>query len=345
VSTWGERLPLPPRARRVVLGLGLLLVCATVITHVLWGLKGNERLQNQDIYNIWEEGQQIIRGINPYARIVGRSVRENDDYPTYLPLSYLFAASIQWLGAKQFEQFMQIWRPINLVSHLCLAWMVVNSYLRKQQILLSFVAASILTLGRWSAYIIDVQHLEFTAISALIGAGLLINRRPAISAFLLGLSLSIKHVGVILVPAFLIQLTSKTPAPKQRIRELIRYVLLLVAIPALISVPFIATSPVGFLLNMLFSASRLASSHGPGTGSHALLLGLDGARLFLFALLAVTFMAQAQKGINFWTSCTFSMLIILQFNPVVFGQYFIWLLSIGLIAASTGIKPFTSGPP
>jgi hypothetical protein len=35
------------------------------------------------------------------------------------------------------------------------------------------------------------------------------------------------------------------------------------------------------------------------------------------------------------------MLIFLQFNPVVFGQYFIWLLSIGLIAASTGIKPFS----
>jgi uncharacterized membrane protein len=304
----------------------VLLLCATLITHVLWGLKGAERLQDQDIYNVWEEGQQIIRGINPYARIVGRSLRENDNYPTYLPLSYLFTATIQWLGAERFEQFIQIWRPVNLASHLWLVWLVLCTYLKKRQVVMGFVAASIVALGRWSAYIVDVQHLEFTAISPLIAAGMLINRRPVISAILLGLSLSIKHLGIILVPAFLIQFAANTASRNQRNRALIRYGLLLIALPALISTPFIFTSPDGFLLNMLFSASRFASSHGPGTGSNVLLPGLDGARLFLGALLVVTFMAQAQKKINFWTSCAFSILIFLQFNPVVFGQYFIWLL-------------------
>lgn len=76
------------RAKRLNLGLGLPVVCATVITHILWRLKGSERLESRDIYNIWEEGRQIIRGINRHARIVGRSLRENNNYPTHLPTSF-----------------------------------------------------------------------------------------------------------------------------------------------------------------------------------------------------------------------------------------------------------------
>jgi len=333
-----------PRTRILILGLGLLLVAATVITHALWAQQGSERLLKEDIYYVWKEGQQIIQGVNPYQRIVGGSLRENHKYPTYLPLSYLFTAATQWLGAKHFEQFIQIWRPINLASHLLLAWLVVKVYLKKRMVAMGCIAGGILLMGRWSAYIVNVQHLEFTSICALISAALLIGRKPNLSALLLGLSLSIKHLGVILVPAFLIELMAQIPAAERPGRVILRYGLLMLLLPAVTSIPFLITSPDGFLLNMLFSFSRSAASNGQGAGSNVLLLGVDGARIFLVALLGLNFVALAKKSITFWTSCTFGLLIFLQFNPVVFEQYFIWLLSVGLIAAANP-EPEALAPP
>lgn len=170
--------------------------------------------------------------------------------------------------------------------------MVFAAHLRERQVAIGFVATSSVTPGRCSAYVIDVRHLEFTAISPLIAAGMLINGRSVLSA---------------------------------------------------LSILFTITSPDSFLLNMLFSASRFASSHGPGTGSNVLLPGLDGARHLLMALLVVTFLAQNQK-INFWTSCAFSIFVFLQFNTVIFGQHFIWLVSIGLIADAGNEPEALSSP-
>lgn len=320
--------------RAIVLALAITIGVATAAIHHLWELKGFERLIDSDIYNIWEEGKKLSEGINPYARIIGQSMRDNNNYPTYLPLTYLFAALLQRLGIESFPEFIRIWRGIGLACHLGLGLLTFHIYNRQQKPLAGLIAISILLLGRWSAYIIDVQHLEFPAILAITAAGQQLNRRPTLSAFLFGLSLSIKHIGIILLPCFLLGLNADATGlsmatKRKRIR---RYCLVAFALPLVISVPFLIDHATGFLLSMLFSASRGTSSHGIATGSEMILLSVDSTRLLMASLFVMGWIVQAKQRMNLWLASTLILLIFLQFNPVVFAQYYIWITAFLLIA-------------
>jgi hypothetical protein len=331
--------------RSILLVLVIAIAGATVATHHLWGLKGSEPLLGEDIFHVWREGQRLAEGVNPYARIIGKSLRENDKYPTYLPLSYLFTALLQRLGIREFPDFIGIWRAINLVCHLGIGLLIFDIYNRERKPISGLIACSILLLGRWGAYIINVQHLEFAALLPILAAGHQLRRRPRLSALLFGLSLCVKQVGIILLPCFLLGLRSENRSDRPgRPINLWSYSALAVALPLLISLPFLFDQPAGFLLNIAFSATRNPSNHGLATGSEMILMGVDGTRVLMVALIAANWFAQAREKINFWLASAITLLIFLQFNPVIFAQYFIWLASFLLVAFAflTPVRPSTT---
>lgn len=313
--------------------LVIAIVCATFAVHHLWAIKGVDRMVDRDIYNVWEEGQRLAEGVNPYVRIIGKSLRENDNYPTYLPLSYLFAAALRRFGITGFSGFLGVWRAINLACHFGIGLLAFDIYKRERKPISGLIACSILLLGRWSAYIINVQHLEFAAILPILAAGHQLRRRPTLSALLFGLSLCIKQIGIILLPCFLLGLHIENPSgrPGERI-SLLTYGAIAFALPLVISLPFLFDQPTGFLLNIAFSATRNFSDHGDATGSRMLLMGVDGTRLLMVILIVANWFAQAREKFSFWFASAITLLIFLQFNPVIFAQYFIWLASFLLIA-------------
>lgn len=325
------------RGGRVVYWAVVVALCAAAAAvHLLWASTGSYALVGSDIYNVWEEGQRVAEGISPYARILGQSLRENQNYPTYLPLSYLLVALLDRLGFSSFEQFLQVWRPICLACHLGLGLLTLAVFRRHGKPLVGLVALALLLLGRWSNYIIEVQQLDFATILALVAAGLLLRRRPTLSALLFGVSLSLKHLGILLLPCALIELGRASGAGLGRPgMGRLRYGLLALALPALLALPFLLRGGDGFLLSMAFSLSREAADHGAATGSPLLLASADGSRALMLALLSLTLLAQARERLDFWTAATGMLLLFVQFSPVVFGQYFIWVLSIGLIALGT----------
>lgn len=339
------------RDRAIVLAVAIAIGIATAAIHHLWELKGSERLIGSDIYNVWNEGKKLFEGTNPYTRIIGRSMRDNDNFPTYLPLTYLFSAALQHFEIREFPDFLSLWRRVNLVSHLGLGLLTLHIYHQQRKPLLGLIACSILLLGRWSAYIIDVQHLEFPAILAIIAAGHQLNRRPMLSALLFSLSLCIKHIAIILLPCFLLglivesasQSTHHNTRPKWR--RLLQYCLVAFALPAALSVPFLLNSPDGFLLSMLFSASRGTSSHGIATGTEMILLSVDQTRLLMGGLFVMGWIVQAKQRLNVWLASTLTLLIFLQFSPVVFAQYYIWITAFLLIAFAYLTPPARSEQP
>lgn len=329
------------KQRAIVLGLAIAIGIATFAIHQLWELKGSERLIGSDIYNVWNEGRKLFEGTNPYTRIIGRSLRDNDNFPTYLPLTYLFSASLQHFEIKEFPDFLSLWRRINLISHLGLGLLTLHIYSQQRKPLLGLIACSILLLGRWSAYIIDVQHLEFPAILAIVAAGHQLNRRPTLSALLFGVSLSIKHIAIILLPCFLIRLLAESSGLNTRAQwmRVLRYVLIAFALPAVLSLPFLFNSPDGFLLSMLFSVSRGTSSHGIATGTEMILLSVDQTRLLMGTLFVMGWIVQAKQRLNIWFASTLTLLVFLQFSPVVFAQYYIWITAFLLIGFATLTPP------
>ena len=165
-------------------------------------------------------------------------------------------------------------------------------------------------------------------------------------SLLFGLSLCVKQIGIILLPCFLLELhaDSQPTGPGQGIRPC-KYCLLTFALPLLISLPFLIDHATGFVLSMVFSASRNSSDHGIATGSKMILLGLDSTRLLMVGLILMNWLAQAREQINFWFASTITLLLFLQFNPVVFAQYYIWVTAFLLIAFAflTPARPAAAG--
>ena len=320
--------------RTVLFLLGIALIVATILVHHLWGLRGAERLTNKDIFYVWEEGKKIADGINPYARIIGKSLRDNNKYPTYLPLSYYFVTALDYLGVKSFINFIGVWRPLNVACHLGIGILTFSIYNQQRKPISGIIACSILLLGRWSAYIINVQHLEFAAILPILLAAQQLNRRPNFSALVFGLSLSIKHIGIILLPSFLLGLKAGSSSENSRLNKklILKYAAIALIIPLVISLPFLWNQPSGFLLNILFSTTRDFGDHGNATGTRMILTGVDGTRMIMIILIITNWFAQAKEKINFWFSSTITLLIFVQFNAVIFAQYYIWLTAFLLIS-------------
>jgi hypothetical protein len=95
----------------IALALLLVLLVAGAWIHVnLWGVEANP--QNNDIYSVFKEGRRLQESKNPYARILGRDLSENDNFAAYLPVSYLLSLISQKAGLDFFWEWLSFWRMI-----------------------------------------------------------------------------------------------------------------------------------------------------------------------------------------------------------------------------------------
>lgn len=86
-----------------MIGPGLLLVCATVIAHMLWGLRGSDHLQGRDGDNAWKVGRQIILGMNLNSWIFEGPHREKDNNPMFSIFRCLSAVLGHAFGVQRLE--------------------------------------------------------------------------------------------------------------------------------------------------------------------------------------------------------------------------------------------------
>jgi hypothetical protein len=107
------------------------------------------------------------------------------------------------------------------------------------------------------------------------------------------------------------------------------------SIPLMTSLPFLAWNAEGFVKSIAFSATRDASTR-PQWDTIDVVTHLSGlnARLPILALLFGTFFAAWQNAIGRYGAAMVVMAIFISFNPVLFVQYFAWLIPLLLLAAS-----------
>ena len=315
----------------------LFLIFLTICLHSLyWIAYPPEELVKEDIFYAWKEGFNITKGVNPYARTLLGNLRDNSKYPTYLPLVYLFSAFLHKIGLDSFANFLNIWRPVSLFAHIIIGTSTFYLYLRKGLYSLGFISATLIFFGRWSNYIIKVQHLEYVAVAFLVLSLLLIEDKPFVSGLLMSGSLCVKHIAIILLPIILISsgLKIKNWQLLNFTVELKRYLLGLLIPIFILIIPFILNSPFGFASSLLFPISRHAGSHGVATGIGSILLGADGAKIVAYLLIVYFYWIISKIKIPLFSSCFITLLIFLQFNSIIFAQYYFWLIIFSLLSLS-----------
>jgi uncharacterized membrane protein len=287
-----------------------------------------------DIYFVWRDGSRLAAGQNPYEAILAGNMRENLKYPTYLPLVYVLVAGAHHFGVTEYSDWMRLWRPLVLASHLGIAVLLLLACYRSGHPVLGVFAALFWGLNRWTIHVLKVAHVDFPPILCLLASLLLFETRRRASLLLFGLSLAFKQIAVFITPLYLIWTWRGTPERSRRVRETARAAGWIALVPGLVSLPFLAWNAEGFARSILFSATRDPDSHVPALsfGEQVGLTGLPG-RLPMLLLMGLVLVAAARGEIGRYLAVLLVLATFVDFNAVFYLQYVAWLIPFLVLAA------------
>jgi hypothetical protein len=321
-------------SRQREIGLYILLGLVTIFI-VLVAIRVNRRFWSidtvgTDTYYSWVEGRRIIRGQNPYERILHGSMEENNKYATYFPLFYEASALVQTLGIRQYFDWITFWRYIFLAANIATGLALGALLYSRRAWALALLAMIFWYFNRWTLHASSTVALDFIPILLMVLSLGLFQRHRRISLLLYSLSLAFKQIAIFLAPLYLIWEYQET----RSIRKTIIAGLWIVSIPLLASVPFLFWNLEGFVRSIAFSATRAALNHFDADSIDVILSlkGLTG-RIPLFVVLCAAYLATWQKSMGRYGSAMMVMAIFIAFNSVLFQQYPVWLMPLLPLAA------------
>jgi hypothetical protein len=307
-----------------ILSLVAVLAFAIKIHSQFWNYDTFK--SKDDIYYIWREGQRLLVGENPYARILSGNMEENHKYPTYFPVFYLFAYVTQLLGLRDYSAWIDFWRHLNLIFNLGIATIIFYIFERQKLLLLAIFLTCFWLFNRWTLYVSQVAHIDFLAILLLILSLLIFQKHKWISLLLFSFSLGVKQIAVFLIPIYLIWVWQSTHQNKtKKAKTVLLAAAVILSIPLISSLPFIIWNAEGWAKSIFFSVTREETKNfgvpSLFANQHGILRSLP--TLFLLALI---YLGVLQRRIGKYTSALLVLSVFVDFNAVLFRQYMCWLV-------------------
>ena len=311
-----------PQHRAIVIFCLLVILVTGAIAHVqLW----DRDTKGEDVYYNWVEGSRLLNGEDPYARILAGNMRENDKYATYFPGFYGLSALTQAVGLRDYEAWIAFWRVIFLAFDLAIAAALYLLIYPRGRLLAACFAAAFWLFGRWTLHVTEIAHLDFIPIFLMIASLGLFRKHRWSSLLLFSLSLGVKQIAIFLVPLFLVWTWQSTRQDK--LKQTLLAALVIASVPILTSLPFLAWHAEGFVKSLAFSVTRNPIDHFSVTS-------LDGqmgwvgapARLPMLVMLLGVYALAWRRKVGMYVASLFAMSTFLDFNAVLFRQYFAWIV-------------------
>jgi hypothetical protein len=319
-------------------GLPFFLLAATLLT-VYLAVRVNLRFWSidtvgYDTYYSWVEGRHILRGQNPYERILHGSMEENNKYATYFPLFYEASALVQERGFRQYHEWIGFWRYIFLACNVAVGLLLGVLLYSPRTWIVSLLGMAFWYFNRWTLSTSESAALDFIPILLMVLSLAVFPYYRRASLLLYSFSLAIKQIAIFLLPLYLIWEYRQTHS----IRKTVLAGLWIASIPLLASLPFLAWNAEGFLKSIAFSGTRAALNHF-GAASIDAVLNLEGliARVPFLILLCAAYLAAWQKTMGRYGSAMIVMAIFIAFNSVLFEHYPVWLMALLPLAAGEWI--------
>jgi uncharacterized membrane protein len=277
--------------------------------------------EKEDIYYVYLEGSRILKGENPYERVLGSDMLHNDKFSTYFPGIYLISASIQVAGYDDFEGWHEVWTILNIGILFLIGLLIFLDLEKRSSLLLAIFGLIILYFHSYSIIILRINHIDFIAILFLVLSLKVIERKPLLSLVFFGLSLSMKHMAIFAAPLYLFTLRDSIGW-----RRSFTYCVAGIGLPIVVfSLPFIIWNAQGFFKSILFSATRLSGSHFK-TLAASTLVGAEGliGKLPMLLLFFIIYYLNYTRKIGIRTGVFLILAVFIGFNSVLFVQYLIW---------------------
>ncbi len=298
------------------------------------------QLRGSDIFYIWQDGKDIASGRNPYASIHGSDMIHNNKYSTYLPGFFLLEVLLIKSGISTFSEFFPIWR-FSVTLIFSLTGIVLYEGIRRKNgsISLSLFSAFFWLLGRWSFSSLRIWQIDFLAILLLVFAVLAIEKKSLLSFMLLGVSLSIKQIGIFVVPIFLIKLYLDNGL---KFKSAMQHISAMSLMPVLVSLPFILWDAIAYFKSLFFSLTRNSGGLKLETIDQVFdIIGLP-AKIPLFAALILVYIMFFRVRISVSQAVLMAFLSFVTFNSLLFKQYLPWACAFVGLALADSVKTKTS---
>ena len=310
--------------RRAPYVIFCFVAAAGILSHAaLWNI--SEIMEKEDIHYIFLDGSRLVDGVNPYERVLSGDMRRNRKYTTYLPLFYLLSSGTQLLGLKTFPEWLAFWRVIFLVCNIGVSYLILKICISKGQVLLGIFGIIFWMFNRWTLHVTAISHIDFIPLFILMISLTILPRRFYLACLLFGLSLAIKQIAIFALPVYLIW--SLRTNRQNKLKHTLVTLVLITAIPLLVSAPFLIWNSEGYLKSILFSATRFPDGHF-GAPSFDALAGFYGlpAKIPMLILLVLSYTLVLIYRVPLHTSHFLIMTVFICFNSVLFRQYIIWCL-------------------
>lgn len=297
-----------------------MLILALAITIKVDLSISKKDLTKQDIYYIFLEGERIANGENPYKRISESDMKTNDKYATYLPGFYCLTAGLNKLGLDTFSSFLNLWRPSVIILHIAIGLLFFFAFFKAQNIWLGLLMFCFWCWNRWSLIIVELAHIDFLPILLVLISLLVISKKDKVSSLLFGASLAFKHIAFFMLPIYLVKYLKNS-----KLKSLIRANLLIFLVPSIFSIPFVYADPNSFIMSLWFSITRNPDFH-INVLSIDSYLNWEGimAKFPMFFILGLIYFLVYSEKIKPILSAFLILLVFVDFNHVIFMQYFAW---------------------
>ncbi len=329
--------------------LWLSLVASVLIVAFAWGVSQPLRgfdTQGEDIYYAYIEGQRLVAGENPYARILQGDMLTNDKYATYFPLFYLFSALLQMAGWRSYGAWIEVWRVLAVMQYIGIGLALLWGVTRRKGFWFGLAAAAFWIASHWATFVLMILHLDLAALLLLVLSMLSWQKRRVTSLLLLSASLALKQIAVFVVPLYLVW--AWKDAVDRPWRPVMRDGLLIAGVPLLVSVPFAIWNLEGYVRSLMFSVTRssdtavanavLALSHRLEWPWLASWRGII-ARLPMLGTMGLFYWLMWRDRIGRWMACLLVMATFISLNVTVFTQYLVWLMPLIPLAAMEDRSP------
>lgn len=323
------------RDRWLYIGVGisalLIVLIAVRVNLRFWSID----TVGYDTYYSWVEGRRILRGQNPYERILHGDMEENNKYATYFPLFYEASALAQRLGLRQYQEWITFWRYIFLACNLAVGVLLAVVLFSRRSWALALLGMTFWYFNRWTLSTSSSAAIDFIPILLMLISMVLFEKHRKTSLLLYSLSLAIKQIGIFVAPLYLVWEYQQT----RSIKRTILAGLWIASIPLLASLPFLFWNAEGFVKSIGFSATRGALTHF-GSESIDDILNLQGlvARLPFLLMLALAYLAAWQRSMGRYGAAMMVMAIFIAFNSVLFHHYPVWLMPLLPLAAGEWLR-------
>jgi hypothetical protein len=298
--------------------------------------------QKHDIYYDYLAAKQLQNGINPYNKILGGNMIENDKYATQLPLYFYFLSLVIKISQNSFNGFLEMFRNILFWFHLAGGVFIYLLFRQIHKPLIGYCAAVFYMFNVWSVSSFVYLKQDMIAIALLVASFYFFRSKAYrwVSYVLFGLSLGIKHIGVFVFPMYLTPVFFKEDSIK-RFGLNMSLLLTILLIPA---APFLIGNFQSFINSILFSLTRSPLGNEVIYGYNELLVKYNPSfntgtlfqqllpRLPLFIASLLSLVLLLKKSIPLSAYFFLSILVFAIFNPVIYPQYITWVTPAALIS-------------